>query len=134
MTVCNRHGPAQREPRQPLTDLQRAILEHLWAEGSATAERVREALAPRHPLKDSSVRTLLRRLEARGYVSHALEGKTFVYRAEVPPTSIAAGAVREIIQRFCSGSIDTFLVGMVEERVLSENDLQRLARKVRKLK
>jgi BlaI family penicillinase repressor len=116
----------------PLTPLQQAILEKLWSEGEATAERVREALLPEHRLKDSSVRTLLRRLEARGYVRHELDGKTFVYRAELPPNAVAAGAVREIIRHFCSGSVEQFLVGMVDEKVLTAKDLERLARKVRK--
>jgi len=114
----------------PLTTLQQAILERLWTRGRATAEEVRTTLLPEHRLKDSSVRTLLRRLEARGYVRHELDGKTFVYRAELPANAIAAGAVREVIRRFCSGSVEQFLVGMVDEKVLTAKDLERLARKV----
>ncbi len=91
----------------------------IWAGGEATAEQVREGLLPAHPLKDSSVRTVLRRLEARGYLSHRVAGKTFVYRAEPPPQGIAASAVRRIIDRFCAGSTEQFLVGMVDEEVLS---------------
>ncbi len=119
---------------RPLTELQQAILDFIWAIGSATAEQVREALFSRHPLKDSSVRTLLRRLEVRGYLSHRLEGKVFVYRAAVPSRSVAARAVRQIIERFCSGSVEQFLVGMVDEKVLSIDEIQRLARKVRNAK
>jgi len=116
---------------RPLTELQQAILDFIWATGSATAEQVRAALLPTHPLKDSSVRTLLRRLEARGYLSHRLEGKIFVYQAAVPSRSVAARAVRHIIERFCSGSVEQFLVGMVDEKVLSIEEIQRLARKVK---
>lgn len=120
--------------RRPLTDLQQAILGYIWSNGSATAEQVREALLPGYVLKDSSVRTLLRRLEARGFLSHSLEGKVFVYRAEVPQRSVAARAVQQIIDRFCSGSVEQFLIGMVDEKVLSIREIQRLARKVRKSK
>lgn len=120
--------------RRPLTDLQQAILELLWTNGPATSEQVREALRTRHPLKDSSVRTLLRRLEARGYVSHRLKGKTFVYRARVQPRAMAARAVRHIIDRFWAGSVEHFLVGMVDEKVLSLPEIQRLVRRVRKKK
>jgi predicted transcriptional regulator len=117
--------------RPALTVLHQAILDVLWAKGPATAEAVREALRPRHPLKDSSVRTLLRRLEERGLVAHEVEGRTFVYRAEVPPRSLAARAVRQVIDRFCAGSVEQFLVGMVDEKVLSVAELERLARKVK---
>ena len=114
-----------------LTPLQQAILDVLWARGPATADAVREALHPRHPLKDSSVRTMLRRLEGQGYVSHTVDGKIFVYRAALRPHSIAAKAVRHIIDRLCSGSVEQFVLGMVDEGILPAKDIQRLARKIR---
>jgi predicted transcriptional regulator len=117
-----------------LTELQQAILDFLWAAGSGTAEQVREALMPEHPLKDSSVRTLLRRLEAHGYLKHRVEGKIFVYEAAVAPRSIAARAVANIIRRFCSGSGEQFLLGMVDEKVLSADEIRRLAKKIRNSK
>ena len=118
--------------RRPLTDLQQAILEFIWANGPSTSEQVREGLAETHPLKDSSVRTLLRRLEERGYVAHSTKGKVFVYNATAPRRSVAARAVRLIIDRFCAGSVEQLLVGMIDEKVLSAAALQRLARKVKK--
>ena len=115
-----------------LTDLQQAILDLIWARGSATAEQVRSALKAKSPLKDSTVRTLLRRLEARGYLTHRLDGKIFVYQAAVPAQSVAAGAVRQIIKRFWAGSVEQFLAGMVDEKVLSAEEIQKLARRVKK--
>ena len=117
--------------RPHLTDLHQAILEFLWTNGPATAEHVREAIRPRHPLKDSSVRTLLRRLEAKGFVNHRLDGKVFVYSAKHPPQSLAARAVRQIIDRFCAGSVEQFLTGIVDEKIVSLQELERLTRKVR---
>lgn len=122
----------RNDTTHPLTDLQQAILDYLWTKGPATAEQVREGLQKRYPLKDSSVRTLLRRLETRGYVTHSLEGKVFVYEAGLASRQVAAGAVRHIIRRFFSGSVEQLLVGMVDEKVLSAEELERLARKVRK--
>ena len=120
--------------KRPLTDLQQAILDFVWSSGPATSEQIREALMPRHRLKDSSVRTLLRRLEARGLLSHRVDGKVFLYHASVPPRNLAARAVQHIIERFCEGSVEQFLVGMVDEKVLSVEEIQRLARKVKKHK
>jgi predicted transcriptional regulator len=118
--------------RRPLTELQQAILDLIWTRGSATAEQVRSGLAAKFPLADSSVRTLLRRLEARGYLTHHLDGRIFVYEAALPPQSVAAGAVRQIIKRFCSGSAERFLLGMVDEKVLSADEIRKLARTVGK--
>lgn len=124
----------RNDSTHPLTDLQQAILDYLWANGPLSAEAVREGLQRKFPLKDSSMRTLLRRLEARGLVTHRIEGKVFIYEAKHPAQQVAAGAVRHIIQRFFSGSVEQMLVGMVDEKVLSAADLERLARKVRSRK
>jgi predicted transcriptional regulator len=119
---------------RPLTALQQAILDVIWSNGPSTADRIRQALEPAHPLKDSSVRTLLRRLEAQGYLAHTAEGKTFLYSATTPARGVAARAVRSIIERFWSGSVERFLTGMVDENVLTAAQIERLARKVRNRK
>lgn len=123
-----------RHTSKPLTDLQQAILDFIWTRGSATAEEVRGALLPAHPLKDASVRTLLRRLEQRGYLTHKLDGKIFVYRAKVRARSLAARAVQHIIDRFCEGSVEQFLTGMVDEKVLSVDEIRKIAGRVQKTK
>ena len=119
---------------RPLTELQQAALDFVWSKGSATAEEVRESLLPTHPLKDSSVRTILRRLEARGYLKHRIEGKAFVFEAKTSANSVAVRAVRHLIERFWQGSAEQFVAGMVDAKVLTPDALQRLARKVKELK
>ena len=103
----------------------------IWKTGPATAEQVREALAPRHPLKDSTIRTLLRRLEERDLLSHTTEGKVFVYEAKVPPRRLAARSVQQIIERFWAGSAEQFLAGRVDEKVLTPAQIRKLAAKVK---
>ena len=99
----------------------------------ASASRTeREAISGRHPLKDSSVRTLLRRLESRGLLRHRMDGQVYVYEAAVPPGRLMARAVQQIIDRFCGGSVEKFLVGMVDERVLTAQEIERLVRRVKK--
>jgi predicted transcriptional regulator len=131
-TVCSVTECSSK--RRPLTELQQAILDFVWTNGTATAEQVREAIALKHPLKESSIRTLLGRLESYGYLAHAVEGKTFVYRATTPRESVAVGAVRSIIERFWAGSVEQFLAGMVDEEVLSLDQLEQLSRRVRNRK
>jgi BlaI family penicillinase repressor len=110
-----------------LTELQQAIVHFLWTAGPSTTEQIREGLAPTHELKDSTARTLLRRLEEREYLTHTVEGKVFVYRAAVPPRSLAARSVRQLIDRFWSGSAEQFLAGMVDEKVLTPAQIRKLA-------
>jgi BlaI family transcriptional regulator, penicillinase repressor len=117
--------------QRTLTVLQQKILDLVWQKEEITAEQVREGLLPEHPLKDSSVRTLLRRLEQQGYLEHRLDGKTFMYKATAPTTSHAVNAVRQLIERFWSGSAEQFIAGMVDAKVLSAEELRRLAKKVK---
>lgn len=117
--------------RRPLTELQQAILNAIWAAGPSTSEQVREALRPKYRLKDSTARTLLRRLEERGFLRHRVDGKVFLYEAVVQPQGVAARAVKHIIDRFCAGSVEQFLIGMVDERVLTLEELRKLATKVK---
>jgi predicted transcriptional regulator len=119
---------------RPLTDLQQAIVDLVWSSRSATAEQIRAGLAPKFRLKDSTVRTLLRRLEERGFLSHRTEGKVFIYESAVPPQSLAARAVQQIIERFWAGSAEQFLAGMVDEKVLTPAQIRKLADKVKKAK
>ena len=57
-------------------------------------------------MKDSTVRTILRRLEAKGYVSHEVAGRTYVYRPRLPVRRAATQALRRIVDRLCEGSIE----------------------------
>lgn len=109
-------------------------MEIVWQRKSATAEDVRLALADRHPMKESTARTILKRLEEKGYVDHRTEGRTHVYRGVDAPQNVAARAVRQIIDRFCGGSVEQLLVGMVNDDVVDEQELQRLAHRIARRK
>jgi predicted transcriptional regulator len=102
----------------------------VWTQGQATADDVRTALARDKPLKDSTVRTVLRRLEQKGYVSHVVSGRTYVYAPKVDSMRAAADAVRGIIDRFCAGSVETLLVGMVDSELLAADKLRELADRI----
>ena len=113
-----------------ISDLEHVVMEFVWAHGPCTAEACREGLAARHPLKDSTIRTLLRRLETKGYLQHHLDGRTFLYRPLQAPQTVAARAVKQIIDKLCGGSVEQLLVGMVDHDVLNRKQLQRLAQKI----
>ena len=111
-----------------LGDLEREVMQLVWANGSVTAELVRERLDRR--LKESTVRTVLRRLEEKGYLTHELEGRTFIYKASDARQNVAVRAVKGIIDRFCGGSAEQLVLGMVDNAVLDRKQLERLARKI----
>jgi BlaI family transcriptional regulator, penicillinase repressor len=120
------------ESMPDLGDLEREVMQLIWANGSLTAEFARERLGRR--LKESTVRTVLRRLEEKGYVNHAVDGRTYVYEATYPRAKVAAKAVQRIIDLICNGSVEEVLVGMVDSAMLDQRQLRILADKVAKAK
>src|SRR5215470_1025174 len=121
---------AMQPPHKSLSELEHQIMEILWAHGPATSDQVRTALAAKRPLKDSTIRTILRRLQEKGYVRHKVDGRTFIYSGVEQPRNLAVRAVRQIIDKFCEGSVEELLVGMVEDEVLDRRELQQLAEKI----
>jgi BlaI family penicillinase repressor len=120
--------------RKPLSELEHLVMEAVWRTPDCTAEAVRAGLAARHPMKESTVRTMLKRLEEKGYVRHRVEGRTNIYSQVDEPRNVAAKAVRQIIDRFCGGSVEQLLVGMVANEVLDKQELQRLAQRIARRK
>jgi predicted transcriptional regulator len=113
-----------------LGEVEQAVMDYFWSHGASTAESCREALASSRPMKDSTIRTVLRRLEEKGYLSHETEGRTFVYTASDARANVAVNAVKSIIDRFCGGSAEQLLLGMVDNAVLDRKQLERLARRI----
>jgi BlaI family penicillinase repressor len=116
------HDPAE------LGELERDVLLIVWRHGFVTADQVREDLD--RPLKDSTVRTVLRRLEEKGYLAHSIDDRTFVYRPAESRQRVAGRAVKRIVDWFCEGSVETLLVGLVDSKVLDRAELQRLADRI----
>ena len=111
-----------------LGELEHEVMQLVWARGSITAEQAREELA--RPLKESTVRTVLRRLEEKGFVSHSTAGRTFVFHARHDRKRVAAKAVRRIAEWFCDGSIEEVLVGIVDAKMLDKTQLEILSAKI----
>ncbi len=86
------------------------------------------------PLKESTVRTVLKRLEEKGHLTHTVDNRTFIYKAADTPGRAAARAVKRIVDRFCGGSVEEVLVGLIDTKVLDRRELQRLADKIAKAK
>ncbi len=116
-----------------LGDLERAVMQLIWDGGEMTAEAVRERLnAHGRSLKESTVRTVLRRLEDKGFLTHETEARTFIYRAAEPRGKVAAKAVKRIVDWFCNGSMEEVLVGLVDSKMIDQKQLQDLAKKIEK--
>ncbi len=115
----------------PLGDLEHELLSILWSAGEEmTAAGVRKRLA--RNLKDATVRTVLRRLEEKGYVTHSVVAGTFLYRPVQTAQSTAASALREIVDRFCGGSLERALLALADAALIDPAQLSAIAGKLKR--
>jgi predicted transcriptional regulator len=114
----------------PLGDLEHEILTILWNGAEMTAAEVRNKVARK--LQDATVRTVLRRLEDKGYVTHTVDAGTFVYRPKESSDSAAADALKGILDKFCGGSIERALQALVDAALVEPRQLVAIAGRLRR--
>jgi predicted transcriptional regulator len=124
---------SQNRPK-PLGNVEQRVMDYVWKQGPVTADACRQALEASWPMKESTVRTILRRLEDKGYVTHTTEGRTYVYAAAERPASVATRAVQHLIDRFWGGSAEALVAGLVDHAVLTPKQLERLTRQIAEAK
>jgi predicted transcriptional regulator len=117
--------------RPPLAELENEVMQAVWKSEPCSVEAVHAIVARKHSLKETSVRSILRRLEQKGYLTHDSDGTAYVYRSTETARSVAARAVRQLIDRFCQGSVEELVSGMVDANVLNNDEMKRLEELVR---
>jgi len=120
--------------KKSLSPLEHLVMNVIWTKGPSSAEEVRQALSKQHPMKESTARTILKRLEDKGYLEHSVNGRTNIYAGREAADTVAATSVRQIIDRLCGGSVERLLIGMVENEVIDRRELNDLARKIARMK
>jgi BlaI family transcriptional regulator, penicillinase repressor len=117
-------------PQKHLSPLEQFFMEYVWKHPNCTAEMCRQGALSHRGFKESTVRTILKNLEKKGFVTHEVRGRTFFYRAVESKSSVAADATRQLIDRFCAGSLRELLVGMVDNQMIKPGELRRLAEEI----
>jgi BlaI family penicillinase repressor len=105
-------------------------MDYVWAHPECTAEMCRSEIAGHRAFKESTVRTILKNLEKKGYVCHDVRGRTFVYRAVDTKRAVTIEAARQLIDRFCGGSVKELLVGLVDNQMIKPAELRKLAEEI----
>ncbi len=113
-----------------LTDLQLAIVRLLWERGECTVVDVQEGLLPERNLAQTTVATLLTRLEKRGVVSHRTTGRQFVYKAEVTEPVVRRSMVGELTNSLFQGRATALISHLLVEREIGQDELGEVKRLV----
>ena len=107
-----------------LTPRELDLMAVLWDRGPCTVAEVREAIDD--DLAYTTVLTILRLMEEKGYVSHTAEGRAHRYRPLVERSKAGASAVRRVTRRLFEGSPELLLTHLVEDEQLTEEEIRRM--------
>jgi len=106
------------------TDRELDVMNVLWDAGSATVAEVRERLSD--DLAYTTVLTVLRTLEQKGYVGHTGEGRAHRYRPLVKRAAAGRSALRRLVDKVFDGSPELLLTQLVSDKNLGDEELRRL--------
>ena len=112
--------------RHELTELQLAILRLLWDRGEATVADVWEALYEERGLAQTTVATLVTRLQRRGIVARRTRDRQFVYRATITESDVQHSMVSELTERLFAGDPAALVSHLISASDMSPGDLARV--------
>ena len=121
-----------RPRSKTLTEQELEIMKVVWERDKTTVRDVYEALLERRKVAYTTVMTLMKILEQKGFLKKSQEDRAHVYRPAQPKGQVIGAMVREFVNRVFNGSAEPLLVHLVEEHHLSQQDLEEIARLRRK--
>jgi predicted transcriptional regulator len=115
--------------RPALANAELSVMELLWDEGPLTARRLRERLYPgSQKAQHGTVQRLLQRLEDKGFVRRERDLGVQLFASTVTREDYAAGQLESLAQRLTGGSLAPLVTHLIEERRLSQTEIERLRR------
>jgi BlaI family penicillinase repressor len=120
-------------PKSPtLTEQELEIMKIVWAREVATVRDVYEALLERRKIAYTTVMTMMKILEQKKYLLKTQEDRAYIYRPAKPKNQVIKGMVREFVNRVFNGSAEPLLVHLIEDRRLSQKDLEEITDMIRR--
>src|SRR6185436_2159176 len=117
--MARRRSPA-------LTDAEARVMSVLWQRQTATVADVVAVLKRKKPVTYSTVQTVLRILEDKGYVSHEKEARAFMYKARVDERQARRRALRHLVTRLFNGSPGELVLNVLEDEQIEPEEMSRL--------
>jgi BlaI family transcriptional regulator, penicillinase repressor len=114
-------------PRSPtLTDAEARVMSVLWRKDRATVADVVAVLKRKRPVTYSTVQTILRILEDKGYVSHQKVARAFIYTPRVDERQARRRALKHLLARLFNGSPSLLVLNVLEDDQIEPEELSRL--------
>ncbi|MPY88075.1 MAG: BlaI/MecI/CopY family transcriptional regulator [Luteitalea sp.] len=117
-----------RKPHPTLTPQELAIMKVVWRLGTSTVRDVHDALRERRPIAYTTVLTMMRILESKGYVKKSKGDRAHVYRPAKPRHLVVGGMVREFVNRVFDGAAEPLLLHLAKDARLTDEERDELIR------
>src|SRR5580692_11152882 len=121
-----------RPKHTTLTPQELEIMKLVWAREVATVRDVYEALLERRKIAYTTVMTMMKILEQKKYLLKSQDERAYIYRPAKPKNQVIKGMVREFVNRVFNGSAEPLLVHLIEDRRLSQKDLEEITQMIRR--
>jgi BlaI family transcriptional regulator, penicillinase repressor len=110
------------------------IMNVVWEKGKATVHDVKEALAKGRKPAYSTILTMMRKIEAKGYLEHDVENRTFIYRPAISQRTVRHSVLVDILDRLFDGSPYLLMNSLVEQKDISKEELSQIYRLIKDTK
>lgn len=120
--------------KEQLSEKQREIMEVVWELGEASVFEVRDELAKQRDVARNTVRTMMERLEERGWLTHRVIGRTHFYSALVDRHDNLGQRVVDVVDKVCGGSPENLMSALLEFRGLSSEEIARIEKILKEAK
>jgi BlaI family transcriptional regulator, penicillinase repressor len=121
-----------RPKHATLTPQELEIMKLVWERDTATVRDIYEALLEKRKIAYTTVMTMMKILETKGYLKKTQQERAFLYRPTRPKNQVLGGMLREFIDRVFNGAAEPLVVHLVKEKRLREKDLQKIVRMIEK--
>lgn len=111
--------------------LELQIMNVVWEKGKATVHDVKDALSRGRKPAYSTILTMMRKLEAKGYLKHDVDDRTYVYRPTISQKAARQGILGDIVDRLFDGSPSLLLNSLVEQGHISEKELEQIQKLIK---
>jgi predicted transcriptional regulator len=117
-----------RPPSKTLTDQELEIMKIVWERQTTTVRDVYEALLERRRVAYTTVMTMMKILEHKGYLNRKQVDRAYVYRPAQPKNRVIRAMVRDFVNRVFNGSAEPLLVHLIEDRHLTADEIEEIRR------
>lgn len=113
---------------QKLHRLELEVMKVVWRLGKSTVNDVRDAL--KQSLAYTSVATTLSHLERKGFLTHDVDGRTYIYRPLIQENEVSKSMLGDLLERLFDGSAERLVNTLLETREISPEELERLRKSI----